>query len=75
MITLSDSLSTIDLGDIYAILPNDNVTLERYKSEGIDIRTVPDNFTYDSGTNPMFLTVEKLRDLIRKHVDSTFQPV
>jgi hypothetical protein len=36
---------------------------------------VPQGFAYNSGTNPEFLSVEQLRNLIRDHVDSSFQPL
>ena len=32
-------------------------------------------FCYNSGTNPDFLSVEQLRDLIRQHVDPSFLPI
>ena len=75
MITISDSFSTFDLGPYYAILPTDNSFLARYQQSGIDISQVREGFSYDSGTNPNFLSVQKIRDLIRIHVDSSFQPV
>jgi hypothetical protein len=36
---------------------------------------VPQGFAYNSGTNPEFLSVEQLRNFIRDHVDSSFQPL
>ena len=64
MITISDSVTTYDLGDVYAILPDDQV-LTKYKESQINISPVSDNFVYNSGTNPNFLTVAELRNLIR----------
>jgi hypothetical protein len=32
----------------------------------------PDGFKYNSGTNTQWLSVPELRQLIRKHVDSSF---
>lgn len=75
MITSSDSSSTIDLGDYYAILPGDGEILAEYKKEGIPYKSVPKGFTYDSGSNPDFLSVDQLRTLIREHVDPSFQPL
>jgi len=37
-------------------------------------RQVPGDFTYTSGRNPVFLSVEAIRDLIRRHVDPAFEP-
>jgi UDP-N-acetylglucosamine 4,6-dehydratase len=75
MITASDSFSTVDLGAYYAILPSDGGLLARYQSEGRSFSTVEPGFAYNSGTNPDFLSVEQLRDLIREHVEPQFQPV
>lgn len=71
MITTSDSLNTIDLGPYYAILPSTagNATEEFMKMH--DGRPVEPGFSYNSGTNPDFLSVEEMRGLIRQHVDPT----
>ena len=57
MITSSDSLNTIDLGEYYAILPSDGLMQKRYSEEGINAKEVPEGFAYNSGTNPNFLSV------------------
>lgn len=75
MITASDSFTTIDLGPYYAILPSDGGLLQRYQQAGIPLRPVEPGFAYNSGSNPEFLTVEQLRELIREHVDPAFQPI
>lgn len=75
MITESDSFTTIDLGDYFAILPSDGCVQQRYEDAGIPLVTVPPGFAYSSGTNPEFLTVQTLRELIREHVDPDFQPL
>jgi len=75
MITASDSFTTIDLGAYYAILPSDVRVLERYRSEGRNFSCVEPGFSYNSGANPQFLSVDQLRHLIRDHVDSSFVPV
>ena len=75
MITSSDSFSTIDLGHYYAILPSDGSVEKRYQRAGVSIRPVEAGFAYNSGTNPDFLTVKELRDLIVDHVDPSFKPV
>lgn len=70
MITSSDSLNTVDLGDYYAILPSAGTffDIEEYLSETRSQRVEP-GFAYNSGTNDHFLTTEELRTLIREHVD------
>jgi UDP-N-acetylglucosamine 4,6-dehydratase (inverting) len=75
MITASDSFSTVDLGPYYSILPSDGLTLSEHQKTGTPFRPVPQGFAYNSGTNPEFLSVEQLRNLIRDHVDSSFQPL
>jgi len=64
MITTSDSLNTVDLAKIYAIVPPSlRFTLEDYcKSKNATL--VPAGFNYSSGDNPHFLTVDELRALI-----------
>lgn len=71
MITTSDSLNTVDLGPYYAILPStgDEYVEDYMKKRGGN--PVEPGFAYNSGTNPDFLNVEQLRELIRKHVDPT----
>lgn len=76
MITSSDSYNTVDLGKYYAILPQvspySKYTKEEYKKafNGVD---VPKGFSYDSGTNTEWETVESLRALVKKHVDPNFK--
>lgn len=74
MITASDSFSTIDLGDYYAILPSDGRLLARLQQQGMVFEAVPAGFAYNSGSNPSVLGVEQLRALIREHVDPGFVP-
>ncbi len=68
MITSSDAASTVDLGRYYAILPA-ALSLEDYcvKTGG---RPVAPDFSYDSGNNPDFLSVEQLRAFIAQQVGS-----
>ena len=75
MITASDSFSTVDLGDYYAILPSDGSIQKHYTKIGKDFKVVPQGFAYNSGDNPYFLSVEEIRALISQHVDINFRPV
>jgi UDP-N-acetylglucosamine 4,6-dehydratase len=71
MITLSDSLNTVDMGEYYAILPSGGTySIDEY-CEKNGAKRVSDGFSYDSGSNPDFLSVEALRKLIQAHVDPT----
>ncbi len=67
MITASDSLNTVDLGPYYAILPNGGqFTLQEFCAK-TGARPVGPGFSYDSGTNPDFLSVEQLRKLLAEY--------
>ncbi|MDB4467065.1 UDP-N-acetylglucosamine 4,6-dehydratase (inverting) [bacterium] len=68
MITSSDSFTTYDLGKYYVILPQvPQWDLDAY-IKNFDAKLVPQGFNYTSGNNEDFLTVEELRQLIKKHV-------
>jgi len=86
LITESDSLTTVDLGNLYAILPvaNWKSSLEDDISQSFGTDQFPGNspalpveegYTLTSENNGEFLTVEKLRMLIREHIDSSFLPL
>lgn len=67
MITVSDSLNTIDLGNYYAILPaGDASTLKTYCAHHKG-QPVPAGFSYHSGSNPRFLSVLELRELVEAY--------
>jgi UDP-N-acetylglucosamine 4,6-dehydratase (inverting) len=69
MITSSDSLSTVDLGKYYAILPaGGRQTVAQY-CEAHAGKPVAPGFHYSSDVNDDFLTVDQLRTLIREHVE------
>jgi UDP-N-acetylglucosamine 4,6-dehydratase len=73
MITSSDSFNTIDLGHYYAILTSgDDAAGSSYAAQQGATR-VAVGFSYNSGTNSEFLTVERLRELIRQHVEPAFR--
>ncbi len=64
MITESDSLSTVDLGRYYAILPASGTMPMNDYCTRMGAKPVAAGFRYDSGSNPDFLSVEQLRHLI-----------
>ena len=64
MITSSDSYNTVDLGPYYAILSNSGEhSTDAYLEMRGGVRVTP-GFSYNSGTNDRFLTVQELRGLI-----------
>lgn len=72
MITASDSQSTIDLGEYYAILPSDGEKHIEYDKAGISYKRVQSGFEYNSGSNNEFLNTAEIRELIKIHIDQDF---
>lgn len=73
MITSSDSFYTYDLGKYYVILPSvTNWDLNEY-IKTFDAKKVQEGFQYNSGENTEWVSAEKLRVLIKQHVDSSFE--
>ncbi|MFA5908700.1 MAG: UDP-N-acetylglucosamine 4,6-dehydratase (inverting) [Vicinamibacterales bacterium] len=68
MITASDSLNTVDMGAYYAILPSGATYSVAEYCAATGAKPVEPGFSYQSGNNPRFLTVEELRQLIHTHV-------
>lgn len=70
MITSTDSLSTIEFDDYFVIAPSyplwDHDKFSSESGDGSGRRCTP-GFSYDSGTNSHFLTVEELKSLIAIH--------
>lgn len=73
MITDSDSYYTYDLGKYYTILPATHKWKLEDFIEKFDAKKVTPGFQYNSGENEEWETVEDLRNLIKEHVDSTFE--
>jgi UDP-N-acetylglucosamine 4,6-dehydratase/5-epimerase len=76
MITETDALQTIETAKYYVIVPmlfgrNATELMEEYCSihQGT---LVPKGFSYNSGKNTEWLTVDQIRTLIRQHCDQTF---
>ena len=74
LITRSESSSTIDIGKYYAILPSPNFYIDKHDKKFESCFKVPEDFTYNSGKNEVFLGVNELRELIRNNIDENFQP-
>ncbi len=74
MITVTDALNTIDLGEYYAILPS--VSYKHTRDEYIShhhATLVPQGFHYSSDKNEEWETVESMREKIKKYVDVNFE--
>ncbi|MCK9300781.1 MAG: UDP-N-acetylglucosamine 4,6-dehydratase (inverting) [Bacteroidales bacterium] len=73
MITSSDAFYTYDIGKYYAILPpTPKWKTEDFKNE-FNAKLVPEGFTYSSGDNKEWETIETLRKLIKENVDLNFE--
>jgi len=74
MITASDSYSTVDIGKYYAILNTaTGLSIDSYlkKHPG---KPMQRGFSYNSGTNETFLSLEELSQLIRTYVENANLP-
>lgn len=75
MITETDSFNTLDCGKYFVILPSIyEWSLEDFMKQ-FSAKFVPKGFKYNSGTNSEWETIEKLRKLIKQHVDPNFEVV
>ena len=72
MITASDSFFTYDLGKYYVIIPQTPIWKIDDFIKAFNAEIVTPGFSYDSGTNTEWETVESLRALISEHVDPNF---
>ena len=76
MITSSDSYNTLDLGKYYAILPQKSpysqYSKEDYKKK-FNAVDVPEGFSYNSKNNLEWESIDKLRRLVKEHVDPDFK--
>ena len=73
MITPSDSFYTYDLGKYFTILPSTHMWKLDDFIDTFNAKKVPEGFSYNSGNNKSWETVESLRELIKEHVDSNFK--
>ena len=75
MINFNDSASTIDLGNVYAILPSNNREfINYYLSRDTNYKKVPEGFSYNSLENKRYLSICEIQKLIRDNVDPNFKP-
>ena len=73
MITASDSYTTYDLGKYYAILPQKLIWDLVSFIKNFNAKKAPVGMNYNSGENTEWVSVEKLRALIKEYVDETFE--
>ena len=78
MVTETDALQTIATSTNYIIVPmlhqrDQDKVMAEYCAKHAGER-VPEGFSYNSGRNSEWLSVEQIRDLIKKHCDPSFSP-
>jgi FlaA1/EpsC-like NDP-sugar epimerase len=75
MITETDGLNALEFERYFVILPAvPQWNVENFRTH-FNGRNCEYGFKYNSGTNRDWLSVEKIRELIRQHVDRTFSPI
>ena len=76
IIAESDADNTLEARDFYVIIPFMSYNGKNSKSdyeEYYRAKPVPEDFRYSSHTNPVFETVETLREKIRRYIDYNFK--
>ena len=74
MITPSDSFYTYDHGTFYTILPSKMKWKLQDYLDHFKPNKVPLGFCYNSGENNEWLSVDKIRQLIKENIEPTFDP-
>ena len=72
MITVSDAINTYDIGKYYVILPQKTIFEREKFINHFNAKLVGPNFSYNSGDNEEWETIESLRELVKIHVDPNF---
>lgn len=73
MITVTDSINTIEFDDYFVILPSTRLwDIEKFRKESNshEGKQCEYGFSYNSGENKQFLSVEDIRELIKTHVEN-----
>ena len=73
LITVSDALNTYDIGKYYVILPQNTIFDREEFIKHFNAKLVDPDFSYNSGSNEEWETIESLRELIKIHVDPNFK--
>ncbi len=72
MITQTDSFYTYDCGGYYVILPPTTVWNMEDFIKRFNAKKVPEGFRYSSDNNQEWIGVNQIRNLIKEHVDPSF---
>ena len=72
MITVTDSINTIEFEDYFVILPSTELwDIEKFRKESNNVegKRCKTGFSYNSGGNDQFLSIKDLHELILQNVD------
>ena len=69
MITVTDAPFCLELPNHYVILPADPPWDRAKFQAGLGGKPLPEGFSYSSGTNDRWLSIEQLRELVGRYVD------
>ncbi len=72
MITATDAINSIEFDSYFVILPSMKLWDVEKFTRAFGGRPCLPEFSYSSGNNTDWLDVEQIRELIRRHVDSSF---
>ena len=72
MVTITDALSTVEFEKYFVILPSLQMWDVQDFTDCFNGAPCPDGFSYNSGENNQWLTVEEIREQIRRYVDPDF---
>jgi UDP-N-acetylglucosamine 4,6-dehydratase (inverting) len=72
MVTATDAISTVEFEQYFVILPSMPLWDVDEFMGAFNGARCPDGFSYNSGTNTEWLSIQQIRDLICEHVDPTF---
>ena len=73
MITVSDAINTYDIGKYYVILPQVTVFDREKFIKHFKAKLVNPNFSYNSGDNDEWESVDSLRRLVKEFIDPNFK--
>ena len=66
MISLSESLNVLDIGNKYIILPYNRKKISNYYIKKFNVKKIKKSFSYNSQNNSKFLSIIDLKKIIKK---------
>ena len=74
MITEADSINSFEAKNYYIIFPSMDKKKEKIIEKQFKAKKITKEFSYKSDSNKFFLSVGKIRELIKKNLDKNFKP-